>query len=218
MAWAPRPTQLQRSWCSRTPSTGTGTSSWCWTSSCRVRMRVQPYTGQQPSKMGMRGAMLGCVNSLCGRSRRRHLAFVPRCKAANSAALCMHWRSTPMLTSGILHVIGLRCHQHGHRMLAVLYRIRATSSSLLSCEAAFGVIQGGCRGARRHQRARRRCLCTSRTLTCFGPTSSRRRASGRAPSPPASSCCTERHGVFPGNNARHSAGRTCICASRVWLR
>ena len=31
-AWVPRPTQSQQCWCSRTPRTGTGTSSWCWTS------------------------------------------------------------------------------------------------------------------------------------------------------------------------------------------
>jgi hypothetical protein len=60
-AWAARPILLQPFWCSRTRRTGTGTSSWCWMSSCQVQhwygtMRFivlgmfagQPQTFQQP--------------------------------------------------------------------------------------------------------------------------------------------------------------------------
>jgi hypothetical protein len=53
---------------------------------------------------------------------------------------------------------------------------------------------------------RRRCLCTSPIQTCCGRTSFLRHAWGRAPLPPASSCCTERRG-------------SCIenCKTKCWM-
>ena len=43
-------------------------------------------------------------------------------------------------------MLGPRCHQHGHRMLAVLVRIRATSLSLLSSDGALLCHTGGVPG------------------------------------------------------------------------
>ena len=77
-----------------------------------------------------------------------------------------------------------RC-QHGHRRSVVMCFERFAAAR------SQRVRRGG--GSRR--RRRRMCRCTSATRTCCGPTSSRCRGWGRAPSQRAWRPCTRRCGV-----------------------